>query len=144
MSSSATYFLSPSSAGATAGSGQAAITKPRRWIDAATRDYVVEGGDFKQDDGFTSKVVLALSTRLGSCQALSAFGSRIHEIKTADERGRRLAESYALMACAHLAEEVQDLAAAAYLPKNAPGRIDYVVSGRRGMTLLAATYSASI
>jgi phage gp46-like protein len=151
MSSSATYFLPSSSTASTPGSGRAAITKPRRWIDAGDPstgrlpgDYVVEGGDFKQDAGWTSKVYLALSTKLGSCQVLPGFGSRLHEIRHADETGRRLSESYALMALQHLTQDIQDLQVVATLPPNSPGRIDLVVSGRNGTTQVQVPYSRTI
>lgn len=144
MSSSASYFLPAPSGGVTASGVSASQLKVRRWIDATTRDYVIEGGEVKQDYGFTSKVVLALGMRLGSCQVLPTFGSRLHEIRSANEQGRRLAEAYALLALQHLTDEIQDLTVTATISAGSPGRIDLVVSGRRGMTVLSATYTASL
>lgn len=137
MSSSAQYFLIRPSGGP--GGSRLVLLRTRRWIDAATRDYVVEGGQLKQDDGFTSKVVLALGTKLGSCQVLPSFGSRLHEIKYADERGRKLAEAYARLALVHLTEEIQDLTITATLP--GAGRIDLVIEGRKGTRGFRANYS---
>ncbi len=116
----------------------------RRFIDAKTRDYVVEGGRLKQDDGFTSKVVLALATRLGSALAFPTFGSRLHEVKRADERGRRLAEKHAERALGHLASEIQGLKVEAKLVPSQTGAIEIVVSGMRGDDTLNATYTATV
>lgn len=143
MSSSAQYFLPYPSSGSSTSGGRAP-QRLRRWIDAQTRDYVVENGGLKQDDGFTSKVVLAFATKLGSCQVDPGFGSRFHQIKSADENGRRLAEAYGLLALAHLKNEVKDLTVTASLPKNAPGRIDLVASGRVGMQTVSARYSVGL
>jgi phage gp46-like protein len=144
MSTSWSYFLPSASTGSSAGSGSAAITKPRRWIDAATKDFLVEGGDYKQDDGFTSKVVLALGTKLGTCQANPKLGSRLHEIQKVDDRGRRLAESYALMAVQHLSGEIKDLKVTAELDKKYPGAIFITVSGRKGTQAVFAKYTAKV
>ncbi len=119
MSTSASYFLPRPTAGTGTGIPRP-YAKPRRWIHHGDEnhfagDYVVEFGDLKQDYGFTSKVVLALRTRLGSAQCAPWFGSRLHEIQTADERGRRLAESFTLMAIQHLRDEIQDLRVVASL-----------------------------
>jgi phage gp46-like protein len=140
MSSSATFFI-PAPSGT--GSANRTVVRARRWIDAATGDYVVESGRLKQDDGFTSKAVLALRTKLGSCLAFPAFGSRLHEIRKADEQGRRLAEKFALMACAHLSAEVDDLKAVATLSERS-GAIELVVSGRKGNEVLRAPYTAVV
>jgi len=145
MSTSASYFLPPPYGGtSSAGSGPAALSKPRRWIDAQSRDWLVEGGDYKQDAGFTSKVVLALGTKRGSCQAYPRFGSTLHLVKHADERGRRLAEAYALIAVQHLASEARDLKATAELDTKWPGLIFLTVSGRRGTTTVYAKYTARV
>lgn len=141
MSTSATFFI-PAPSG-TAGSNRT-VVRARRWIDAETGDYVVENGGLKQDDGFTSKAVLALRTKLGSCLAMPGFGSRLHEIKKADERGRRQAEQYALIACAHLASQVEDLQATATLSTSRPGAIELIVSGKRGQEVLKAPYTATV
>jgi phage gp46-like protein len=140
MSSFAQYFLPGPSAGSSAGVGTPKL-RARRWIDAAKLDYVVENGGLKQDDGFTSKALLALSTRLGSCQVNPLFGSRLYQVKRADETGRRLAEAYALLALQHLKAEIQDLTVVASLPHNAKGRIELVVSGRRGTQAVSAKYT---
>lgn len=142
MSTSATFFLPSSFSGTSPGSGRAALTKPRRWIDAATRDYVVEGGDFKQDDGFTSKVVLALATRRGSCLVAPWFGSRLHEIRYADERGRGLAETFTKQALAHLTAQIKDLRVKATIVHKAA--ILIVVSGRRGRSAVRIEYTAKV
>lgn len=114
----------------------------RRWVDAKTRDYVVEAGRLRQDDGFTSDVVLALSTRLGSAQCFPEFGSRLYEIKRADEQGRKLAEAHALKALEHLTKKVRDLKVVAALPEKRPGQIDLEVSGTKGYQVVRATYTA--
>lgn len=137
MSTSASFTL-PSSAASVRGPAPGL----RRYIDPKTRDYVVEGGQLKQDDGFTSEVVLALATRLGSALALPTFGSRLHEIKRADERGRRLAEKHAMKALAHLERKVQDLRIEAALPKDKLGAITLTVTGRRGADELSVDYTA--
>ena len=114
----------------------------RRWIDAQSRDYVVEGGRLKQDDGFTSAVVLALGTRLGSAFCFPEFGSRLHEIRKADEQGRRLAEAFASMALEHMRANVSDLKVQASIDTKRPGRIDLEVSGTRGYQVMRAEYTA--
>jgi hypothetical protein len=145
VSSSAAYFLpTPYGGAATAGSEAVSISKPRRWLDASTRDFLVELGDYKQDAGFTSKVVLALGTKRGSAQAYPGFGSQLHLVKHADERGRRLAESYALLAVQHLRDEVRDLKATAELDARWPGLIFLTVSGRRGTITVYAKYTARV
>jgi phage gp46-like protein len=125
MSTSASYFLPPPSATLL---GKTTV-RARRWIDAQTLDYVVEAGGLKQDDGFTSQVVLALATRLGSCQVYPAFGSRLYQVKRADETGRRLSEAYAKLAIAHLS--IKELRVVATLSKSAPGRISLLVAGKK-------------
>jgi phage gp46-like protein len=122
----------------------------QRRILATTRDYVVSGGGYANDDGFTSLVVLALGTRLGSCLFFPEFGSRLHLVQTADERGRKLAEKYAWEAIAHLESLVDGLKVEASLtpydsrePKRA-GAIYLQVSGKRGATTLTALYTASV
>lgn len=101
-------------------------------------------GGLKQDDGFTSKVVLAFATRLGSCQVDPTFGSRFHELKRADETGRRLAESYGLLAIAHLRNEIKDLKVVATLSPKQPGAIRVVASGRKGPRTVSATYTVGM
>lgn len=114
----------------------------RRWIDAQSRDYVVEGGRLKQDDGFTSAVVLALGTRLGSAFCFPEFGSRLHEVRKADEQGRRLAEAFAIKALEHMRANVSDLKVQASIDTKRPGRIDLEVSGTRGYQVMRAEYTA--
>lgn len=138
MSSSARFYL-PRPASSLSGATSRTV-RARRYVDAVTRDYVVEQGGLKQDDGFTSQVVLALATDLGSCQVLPTFGSRLREIKRADEQGRRLAEKHARTALAHLTDQVRDLMVTATIQP--PSAIVIVVSGRRGMTAVQATYTA--
>ena len=116
----------------------------RRYIDAKTGDYQVASGGFRGDSGFTSKAVLALRTQKGSITVYPEFGSRIHEVRIADERGRKMAEKRAYEAVAHLADEVEDLTVVATLPVNRPGQIDITVSGRRGSTTYTANYTASV
>lgn len=118
------------------------MSQVRRYIDAKTGDYAVENGSFKGDNGFTSKVVLAWRTKLGSAQANPTFGSRLHAIKHADERGRILAESYGYEAIAHLANEVEGLKVTATI--SAPGRIDLEASGKNGEKILRANYTATV
>ena len=139
MSTSASFEL-PSFAT----SGPRERRRLRRFIDATTRDYVVEDGSLKQDEGFTSKVILALATRLGSAQAYPTFGSRLHEVKRADERGRRLAEKHAERALAHLAREVVGLKVEAKLRLDKPGAIEVIVSGAQGEETLNASYTAVV
>jgi phage gp46-like protein len=116
--------------------------RPRRWLDAQTLDYVVEAGGLKQDEGFTSQVVLALATRLGSCQVYPAFGSRLHQVKRADETGRRLAEAYAKLAIAHLS--IKDLRVVATLSKSAPGRISLLVAGKKSGLPVNVPYNVDL
>ena len=138
-SSSASYFLpAPSSS-----SKSITLVRARRWIDAQTLDYVVEGGGLKQDDGFTSQVVLALSTRLGSCQVFPSFGSRLYQIKRADETGRRLAEAYARLALAHLT--IKDLTITATIDSvRAPGRIQLLITGKKNGRPVSAPYTVPL
>jgi phage gp46-like protein len=142
MSSSAQFYLPSSSA--SAGGSLDIARKVRRWIDPTTRDYVVEVGELKQDYGFTSKVVLALSTKLGSCLVLPAFGSRIHEVKRADEQGRRLAEKHATNALQHLTTEIVGLSVVASISSDRPGVIEISVSGKRGQIDLGTKYTAIV
>jgi phage gp46-like protein len=142
MSISAQYFLPADPAGSSPGSGRAAVTKPRRWIDPATHDYVVENGDFKQDEGSTSKVVLALATKKGSCQVLPWFGSRLHEIRFADERGRGLAETFAKQALAHLVGELVGLSIKASVVNQTA--ILLVIVWRRGTRPVRVQYTARV
>jgi phage gp46-like protein len=120
-----------------------------RMLDASTRDYVLSGGGLLVDTGFTTKVVLALSTKRGSMLAFPEFGSRMHEVQVADERGRKLAEKYAWQAVAHLESEVDQLEVEAsltpYDPREpvAPGRIYIRVTGKTGATSTTALYTAS-
>jgi phage gp46-like protein len=141
MSESAQYFL-PAPSTSASGNRSARAPDRRRYLDPSTRDYVAEGGRLKQDEGFTSKVVLALSTRLGSAQAYPTFGSRLHEIKRADEQGRQLAEKHALRALSHLTSEIRELHATATLPERTPGRIELTISGRRGRETVRVDYTA--
>jgi hypothetical protein len=104
---------------------------------------VVEAGGLRGDDGFTSKVVLALGTKLGSCLVFPEFGSRLHEVETADEAGRKMSEKRAWQAIAHLETEVSDLTVAASLPVNRPGQIEIVVSGKKGSTSFTARYTSN-
>lgn len=106
--------------------------KLRRYISHTTRDYVVTGGGFQADPGVSSKVVLALGMRRGSCPVYPEFGSRLHLVKKADERGRREAEAYAAEALEHLVGEVKDLEVTATLSASRPGAIDLDVSYRLG------------
>ena len=116
----------------------------KRWIDAETGDYVVERGVLKEDDGFTSEVALALRTRLGSCLVLPSFGSRLHEVKRADEQGRRLSEKHAINALAHLTRKVDNLTVSAALSVDRPGAIELVVAGKRGQQALSAKYTTVV
>lgn len=144
MSSSAQYFLPGLSSGSVSADG-VVVPHVRRWIDAQTRDYVVELGGLKQDDGFTSKVVLAWATRLGTCQVDPNFGNRFHEIQQVDERGRRLAEAYGLLAIAHLKNEINNLLVSATIfPKDHPGLIFLQGSGRKGMLTVSAKYTVKL
>lgn len=146
MATSALYFLPRGVGGSAPGIGPPP-RGVRRWIsadnsiDGSVRagDYVVLSGGIKQDDGFTSKVVLAWRTRLGSMQVDPTFGSRLHEVRHADERGRRLAEAYGLLAIQHLANEIQSLKVTATIPKK--GQIYLVASGRKGMQTVSASYT---
>ena len=141
MSTSAQYFL-PAPTGYAAGSARARSFGVRRYLDPKTRDYVADGGALKQDDGFTSKVVLALSTKLGSAEAVRTCGSRLHEIKRADEQGRKLAENHALRALAHLTTDIRDLRVAASISPKNPSRIDLVITGKKGLQALRVDYTA--
>lgn len=114
----------------------------RRAISPTTGDYTVVSGGVEGDDGFTSKAVLALRTRYGSIPVYPEFGSKLHLVKFADERGRKLAEKYAFDAVRHLETEVEDLTVVAMLDKARPGQIDIYVSGRRGSTTYTAQYTA--
>jgi phage gp46-like protein len=116
----------------------------RRWISASTGDYEVASGGLRGDDGFTSKAVLALRTRKGSIPIYPEFGSSLHLVKYADERGRKLAEKYAFDAVAHLEPEVEELAVRASISTLQPGQIHIVVSGRRGSTTYTANYTAAV
>lgn len=118
--------------------------RARRWIDPKTGDYAVLNGGLRGDDGFTSAAVLALRTRKGSIPIFPEFGSRLHEIRFADERGRKLAEKWGFDAVAHLADRADDLAVSASLSSETPGAIDVIVSGRRGSTTFTARYSAAV
>lgn len=139
MSSSASYFLPAPSASA----GVRSLVRARRWIDAQTLDYIVEAGGLKQDDGFTSQVVLVLATRLGSCQVYPSFGSRLHQIKRADETGRRLAEAYARLAVARLT--IKDLLIRARIdPVRTPGRIALLVQGSKSGLPVSVPYTVSL
>jgi phage gp46-like protein len=106
--------------------------KLRRYLSPATRDYVVSSGGFQGDDGIASKVVLALGMKRGSCPVYPEFGSRLHLVRKADERGRREAESYAREALAHLAGEVTELSVTATISTLRPGAIELDVSYRLG------------
>lgn len=141
MSESAQYFLPPPS-GSAVGTTRTRTFGVRRYLDPKTRDYVAEGGALKQDDGFTSKVVLALSTKLGSAEAVPTFGSRLHEIRRADEQGKKLAESHALRALSHLTKDIQDLAVVATLSNKTPNRIDLAITGKKGLQALRVDYTA--
>lgn len=144
MTTVAIYYL-PSYSPSTPATGvRKAGKRVRRWIDPTTRDYVVQDGDLRQDDGFASKVVLALGTRLGTCQVLPSFGSRLHEIKRADELGRKLAEKRARSALAHLESEVDELTVTAALNAKAPGLIDITVTGKRGANTTSAVYTSRV
>ena len=143
MSESAQYYLPAPAAPLNLGQSSRAIDR-RRYVDAVTRDYVLTGGRLKQDDGFTSKVVLALGTRLGSAQAFPTFGSRLHEVKRADEQGRKLAERHAENALAHLTSEVKELKVVATLSTERPGAILITVSGKRGTEVVRANYTATV
>jgi phage gp46-like protein len=116
-------------------------------MPAKANRYLTVSGDYQQlaggvrgDDGFTSKVILALRTRLGSCIAFPEFGSRLHEIKIADERGRKMAEKRAAQALVHLAEQYDGLVVQAVLENKT---IVVYVSGKRGSTELRAQYTAT-
>lgn len=120
--------------------------KARRWLNTSG-DYQVVSGNLRGDDGWTSKALLALRTRKGSCLVFPEFGSRLHEITRADERGRKLAEKRGLEAVEHLAAEVDELTVTAALvdefgQKLPAGMIDVVVSGKKGKTDLTARYTA--
>lgn len=142
MTSSSASYSVPAAPSLAAGAH--VPTRARRYLDAQNGDYVVEHGALKQDAGFTSKVVLALRTRLGSALAAPSFGSRLHEVQHADERNRKLAERHAARAVAHLAREVDELRVVATLPKDRPGAIEIEVSGRKAMAVVSARYTQEI
>lgn len=113
--------------------------KSRRFI-STSGDYQVSAGGMRGDDGFTSKAVLALRTRLGSMAAFPEFGSRLHEIRTVDERGRKMAEKRAAQALIHLVDSVENLTVQARIESK---NIIIYVSGRRGSTEMKARYNAT-
>ena len=143
MSSSASFYIIAPGGGNGAGTRDIA-RKERRWIDPQTRDYVVEDGDLKQDYGFTSQVVLALATRLGNCLVMPNFGSRLHEVRRADEQGRMLTEKHAIQALQHLTSKFSGLTVTASISTERPGVIELEVSGKRGEVNLSTRYSASV
>lgn len=106
--------------------------KTRRWISPTTRDYVVTGGGFQGDSGVASKVYLALATKRGSSAVYPEFGSRLHLVRKADERGRREAIAYATEALTHLAGEVSDLEVSATVSTDRVGAIELEVAYRLG------------
>lgn len=113
--------------------------KRARYINPATGDYSVESGGFSGDDTMASRIGLALRTRKGSSAAAPWFGSRLHLVKTADQRGALLVQKYAIEALAHLEDSVDELTVVASVV--APGRIDAVVSWRRGASSGTTTYT---
>jgi phage gp46-like protein len=129
---------------ASGGARKQRVREARRYLDAKSRDYVVLAGELQQDHGFTSQVVLALGTRLGSCLVLPEFGSRIHEVRRADEQGRMLAEKHAVRALQHLTGRFKDLHVVASISTKRPGAIELEVSGKRGEVDLSTKYSASV
>lgn len=110
-----------------------------RYIDPETGDYVVTGGGLKADSGISSKIVLALRMRKGSSALFPTFGSRLHEVKKADESGRRLCEKHAFAALTHLAREVASLDVEAQLVGG--GRIDILVSAKQDVGVTSVTFS---
>lgn len=142
MSETAQYYLPSPSYTVPAGSQRSALSRRHRWLDPATHDYVVEAGDFKQDDGSTSKVVLALATKKGSCQLAPWFGSRLHEIRFADARGRGLAVTFAKQALAHLGSELVELSVTANIVQKTA--IVIVVAYRRGTRAVRVEYTARV
>ena len=120
--------------------------KIRRLILPSTRDYTVDAGGLKADTGYASQVVVALGTKLGTCQVAPEFGSRIHTIRKADEAGRKLAEKYALEATAHIAAKVKSIKVVATLSTTKAGVIDFQVEldHGRGLPTEKVPYSATI
>ena len=114
--------------------------KARRYIDARTGDYVVTSGGLKGDDGWTSKAVLALRTRLGSSAVNPSLGSRLHLVSSADDAGARQAKGIAEQALAHL--DITDLAVTAEAETDRrtgrfTGTIKILVEGQGGRTEFA-------
>jgi phage gp46-like protein len=144
MSSSASFYITAATGESVGAGTREPDRNVRRWIDPKTRDYVVENGDLKQDYGFTSQVVIALATRLGSCLVMPNLGSRIHEVRRADEQGRMLAEKHAVQALQHLSSRFKDLVATASISTERPGAIDLQISGKRGQVELSMKYTASV
>lgn len=118
--------------------------KTRRYIHPTTRDYVVDTGGYQSDPGFTSKVVLALATKLGTCIVNPTFGSRLHEVKRWDEVGRRLTEKYAAEALEHLLSEIVNMTIVVEMSAKKSGLFDVVVQGERGTEKVSASYSAKV
>lgn len=120
--------------------------KTRRYISPTTRDYVIESGGLRGDDGYSSKVILALGTELGSCQVAPNFGSRLHTIKIAGTASTRLAQKYGVEALAHIASEVKSLEVSAELHKDVKGAMKLTVSidPGRGKQAVKVEYTSRV
>lgn len=114
--------------------------KARRKINPTTGDYVQSAGGIAADTGVESQIILALSTRRGSCLAYPSFGSRLHEVQKADVAGRRLAQFYATEALEHVRQRVKDLVVIAE-PGVRPGQIALRVDYRLGDETRRVTYT---
>lgn len=69
-----------------------------RYIDPATRDYVVEGGSPREDDSEASTIVWLLGLERGTFAPDPDLGSRLHTLRKATRDAVRLGQSYALEA----------------------------------------------
>jgi phage gp46-like protein len=116
--------------------------KLRRHVDPKTRDYTVESGGFKADAGYASQILLALGMERGSCPVFPEFGSRLHLVKKADDRGRRESEAYATEALSHLAGKLDDLVVTATLSTARPGAIEIEVAYRLGNETLRVPFTS--
>ena len=107
----------------------------RRWLDPATRDYVVERGGPRPDATRASKVLLRLTTRRGSCAVAPTLGSRLHLIRRDGPGVTQRAEAYALEAVDDLVKrrEIREVTARADVT-GPPGNraIEVVVFFREG------------
>lgn len=110
-----------------------------RYISPSTGRYVVSAGGYQEDSSVASKVVLALRTRRGTAAVYPTFGSRLHEIRKADESGRRSAEKFARQALIHLARQVESLDVEAQLLGK--GIIGITVSAKQNGRVVVVSYT---